>query len=128
MEGDDFNEPICDAVRSILDGHIVLSRDLGAAGHYPAIDVLQSVSRLASRLSAPEQKNAANKIREALATYHRAEDLINLGAYTAGANAALDAAIRVRPRLLSFLRQEPAANSPLPQTLQDMQALATALA
>ncbi len=128
VEGDDFNEPICDAVRSILDGHIVLSRDLGAAGHYPAIDILQSVSRLASRLSGTEQKNAANRIREALATYHRAEDLINLGAYTAGANAALDAAIRVRPRLLSFLRQEPAANSPLPQTLQDMQALATALA
>jgi len=127
VEGDDFNEPICDAVRSILDGHIVLSRDLGAAGHYPAIDVLQSVSRLASRLSAPEQKNAAVRIREALATYHRAEDLINLGAYTAGANSALDAAIRVRPQLLSFLKQEPAANSPLPQTLQDMQQLASAL-
>jgi FliI/YscN family ATPase len=127
VEGDDFNEPICDAVRSILDGHIVLSRDLGAAGHYPAIDVLQSVSRLASRLSAPEQKNAAVKIREALATYRRAEDLINLGAYTAGANATLDAAIRVRPQLLSFLKQEPAANSPLPETIQGMQLLAAAL-
>jgi len=127
VEGDDFNEPICDAVRSILDGHIVLSRDLGTAGHYPAIDILQSVSRLASRLSSPQQKDAAVKIREALATYHRAEDLINLGAYTAGANAALDAAIRVRPQLLSFLRQEPAANSPLPQTLHDMQLLAGAL-
>ncbi|MGA3028212.1 MAG: FliI/YscN family ATPase [Bryobacteraceae bacterium] len=127
VEGDDFNEPICDAVRSILDGHIVLSRDLGAAGHYPAIDVLQSVSRLASRLSSTPQKDAAVKIREALATYHRAEDLINLGAYTAGANATLDAAIRVRPQLLSFLKQEPAANSPLPQTLHDMQLLAAAL-
>ena len=127
VEGDDFNEPICDAVRSILDGHIVLSRDLGAAGHYPAIDVLQSVSRLASRLSSAEQKGAAVKIREALATYHRAEDLINLGAYTAGANATLDASIRVRPQLLSFLKQEPAANSPLPETLHNMQLLAAAL-
>jgi len=127
VEGDDFNEPICDAVRAILDGHIVLSRELGAAGHYPAIDVLQSVSRLASRLSSEEQKRAAVRIREALATFHRAEDLINLGAYTAGANATLDAAIRVRPQLLSFLKQEPAANSPMPQTLQEMQMLAAAL-
>jgi FliI/YscN family ATPase len=127
VEGDDFNEPICDAVRSILDGHIVLSRDLGAAGHYPAIDILQSVSRLASRLSSDEQKNAAVKIREALASYHRAEDLINLGAYTAGTNAVLDAAIRVRPQLLSFLKQESATNSPMPETLESMKLLATAL-
>jgi FliI/YscN family ATPase len=127
VEGDDFNEPICDAVRAILDGHIVLSRELGAGGHYPAIDVVQSVSRLATRLSSAEQNAAAVKIREALATYHRAEDLINLGAYTAGANATLDAAIRVRPRLLSFLKQEPAANSPLPQTQREMQLLAAAL-
>jgi FliI/YscN family ATPase len=127
VEGDDFNEPICDAVRAILDGHIVLSRDLGAAGHYPAIDILQSVSRLAPRLSSTEQNGAAAKIREALAAYHRAEDLINLGAYTAGGNAMLDAAIRVRPKLLSFLKQEPAANSPLPETLHDMQLLAAAL-
>jgi FliI/YscN family ATPase len=127
VEGDDFNEPICDAVRSILDGHIVLSRDLGSAGHYPAIDVLQSVSRLASRLSSDEQKNAAMKIREALAAHHRAEDLINLGAYTAGTNAVLDAAIRVRPQLLSFLKQESAANSPMPETLESMKLLASAL-
>jgi FliI/YscN family ATPase len=127
VEGDDFNEPICDAVRSILDGHIVLSRDLGSAGHYPAIDILQSVSRLASRLSSDEQKNGAMKIREALASYHRAEDLINLGAYTAGTNPALDAAIRVRPQLLSFLKQESAANSPMPETLESMKLLAGAL-
>ena len=127
VEGDDFNEPICDAVRSILDGHIVLSRDLGSAGHYPAIDILQSVSRLASRLSSDEQKNAAMKIREALAAHHRAEDLINLGAYTSGTNPALDAAIRVRPQLLSFLKQESAANSPMPETLASMKLLAAAL-
>ena len=106
VEGDDFNEPICDAVRAILDGHIILSRDLGAAGHYPAIDVLQSVSRLAPRLYMAEQRDAAAKIREALATYHRAEDLINLGAYASGANPKLDAAIRMRPQLLEFLKQD----------------------
>jgi len=85
------------------------------------------VSRLASRLSSDEQKNAAMKIREALAAHHRAEDLINLGAYTAGTNAALDASIRVRPQLLSFLKQESAANSPMPETLASMKLLASAL-
>ncbi len=127
VEGDDFNEPICDACRSILDGHIVLSRQLGAAGHYPAIDVLHSVSRLANRLSSAEQKQAAVKIREALSTYQRAEDLINLGAYVAGSNAALDAAIRVRPQLLSFLKQDTANAAPLPETLSQMVQLAGAL-
>jgi FliI/YscN family ATPase len=127
VEGDDFNEPICDAVRSILDGHIILSRELGAAGHYPAIDVLNSVSRLAPRLAAEGQSGAAVKIREAMATYRRAEDLINLGAYTAGANPMLDAAIRVRPQLLSFLKQDCTAAVGFPQTLQQMQQLAAAL-
>src|SRR5436305_699549 len=81
VEGDDFNEPIADAVRSILDGHIILSRELGAAGHYPAIDVLSSVSRLTSDLAGADQKNAAAKLRDAMAIYRRTEDLINLGAY-----------------------------------------------
>src|SRR3954462_2197640 len=76
VEGDDFNEPICDAVRAILDGHIILSRDLGAAGHYPAIDILNSVSRLTSDLASPEQKASATKLRAALSDYQRSEDLI----------------------------------------------------
>lgn len=117
VEGDDFNEPICDAVRAILDGHIVLSRELGAAGHYPAIDILHSVSRLAGRLCTPEQKDAAAKIRDALATHERSEDLINLGAYVSGANPKLDAAIRLRPRLLDFLKQNSADHSPFDQTM-----------
>ncbi len=124
VEGDDFNEPICDAVRSILDGHIILSRQLGAEGHYPAIDVLQSVSRLASRLSTPEQKSAAQKIREAMATYERAEDLINLGAYVGGSNPKLDAAIRSRAQVLDFLKQDAAVNARFEETLARMQELA----
>ena len=123
VEGDDFNEPISDAVRAILDGHIVLSRELAAMGHYPAIDVLQSVSRLASRLFTPEQAEAARRFREALATYQRSEDLINLGAYTAGTNAALDRAIEVRPKLLEFLRQTPEERCTLEETLKRMQRL-----
>ena len=124
VEGDDFNEPICDAVRAILDGHIILSRELGAAGHYPAIDVLQSVSRLAPRLYTPEQRDAALKIREALATHQRAEDLINLGAYASGANPKLDAAIRIRPQLLEFLKQDNASLAPFEQTMAEMRELA----
>lgn len=127
VEGDDFNEPVCDAVRAILDGHIVLSRRLGTEGHYPAIDVLESVSRLASRLSKPEQKRAAQKIREAMAAYDRAADLINLGAYAAGSNPKLDAAIAVRERLLAFLRQDPSVNAPAGETLKRMEELAAAI-
>ncbi|HYK61003.1 MAG TPA: hypothetical protein VEV85_16345 [Bryobacteraceae bacterium] len=106
-----FNEPITDAVRAILDGHVVLSRDLAAMGHYPAIDILNSVSRLANRVATQEQRAAARAVREALADYRQSEDLINLGAYVAGANARLDAAIRLRPKLLDFLRQEPKRTS-----------------
>jgi flagellum-specific ATP synthase len=124
VEGDDFNEPICDAVRSILDGHIVLSRQLGTEGHYPAIDVLQSVSRLASRLAGPEQKAAAQKIREALATFQRAEDLINLGAYAGGSNPKLDAAIKSRTQMLDFLKQDSAVNAPLEETMARMKEIA----
>ncbi len=123
VEGDDFNEPISDAVRAILDGHIVLSRDLGAAGHYPAIDVLNSVSRLASRLAGSEQMEASRRMREALAAYQRSEDLINLGAYASGSNPELDAAIQLRPRLLEFLRQPPDEVTPFEETLERMVAI-----
>jgi flagellum-specific ATP synthase len=124
VEGDDFNEPIADAVRAILDGHVILSRELGARGHYPAIDILNSVSRLASHISTPPQREAARKIREALAAYRQSEDLINLGAYVAGSNGSLDSAIKLRPQLLTFLRQEPEAAEPLDNTLQQLYALA----
>src|SRR5579862_1483756 len=118
VEGDDFNEPICDTSRAILDGHIVLSRELGTMGHYPAIDILNSVSRLASRIAEPDHREAARKIRETLAAYQQSEDLINLGAYAAGSNSRLDSAIRLRPQLMEFLRQEPEAAVPLRSTLE----------
>ena len=125
VEGDDFNEPICDAVRAILDGHIILSRELGAMGHYPAIDILNSVSRLANKVTTPEQREAARKIREALASYQQSEDLINLGAYAAGSNARLDLAIRLRPNLMQFLRQPADVAAPMTDTLKQLYALAS---
>ena len=128
VEGDDFNEPICDAVRGILDGHFILSRQLGAQGHYPAIDILHSVSRLTSAIATPAQKDAAQKIRAALAAYRDAEDLIQLGAYVAGSNAALDASICLRPELIDFLRQDAHSVSPIGETLSRLGELASRLA
>jgi FliI/YscN family ATPase len=127
VEGDDFNEPICDAVRGILDGHFILSRQLGNQGHYPAIDILHSVSRLTNAIATPEQKEAARRIRGALSAYRDAEDLIQLGAYVAGSNPQLDASVRLRPELLEFLRQDHLANSPLPETLSRLEQLAARL-
>jgi FliI/YscN family ATPase len=124
VEGDDFNEPICDAVRAILDGHLILSRDLGAMGHYPAIDILQSVSRLAGRVATAEQRDGGRKIREALSEYQRSEDLINLGAYVAGSNTRLDSAIRLRPKLMEFLRQEPEVCEAIDKTIAKLTGLA----
>ncbi len=124
VEGDDFNEPICDAVRSILDGHITLSRQLGASGHYPAIQVLDSVSRLESKLATPQQAASARKIREALAIFRQSEDLINLGAYVSGANPRLDAAIKSRSDLIQFLRQNGGEVSSIDETIGRMDALA----
>jgi flagellum-specific ATP synthase len=124
VEGDDFNEPICDAVRAILDGHITLARDLGAAGHYPAIQVLDSVSRLQSQLMTPEESAYARKIREALALYRQSEDLINLGAYVSGSNPKLDAVIRSRNEIMRFLRQGPTDTSVVDETVRQMNVLA----
>jgi FliI/YscN family ATPase len=127
VEGDDFNEPICDAVRAILDGHIQLSRALSARGHYPAIDVLHSVSRLASRIASGSERIAAQRIREALSVLDRSEDLINLGAYASGANPRLDSAIRVRSNIEAFLKQEAGADAELNETLDRMTQLANAM-
>jgi FliI/YscN family ATPase len=127
VEGDDFNEPICDAVRGILDGHFILSRQLAGQGHYPAIDILHSVSRLTSAIATPAQKLAGQKMRSALAAYRDAEDLIQLGAYVSGSNPSLDTSIKMRPDLLDFLRQDHLASAELPETLSKMEALAKKL-
>jgi flagellum-specific ATP synthase len=105
VDGDDMNEPIADAVRSILDGHIVLTRSLAHSGHYPAIDVLQSVSRLVSEITTPEVREAGTRLRSALAVYREKEDLISIGAYQPGTDPLLDAAIALRPAMDGFLRQ-----------------------
>ena len=124
VEGDDFNEPICDAVRSILDGHITLARELGAAGHYPAIQILDSVSRLQSKLATKEESEHARRIREALAVYRQSEDLINLGAYVSGSNPRLDTAIKARTELMKFLRQGSHDVSSLNDTVRQMEQVA----
>ena len=105
VEGDDMNEPIADAVRSILDGHITLSRTLAARNHYPCIDILHSNSRLFSHITTPPQMTAAGRVRELLATYQRAEDLINIGAYQAGSNPKVDEAIARYDQMIAYLRQ-----------------------
>jgi flagellum-specific ATP synthase len=105
VEGDDMNEPIADAARSILDGHIVLSRRLATAGHFPSIDVLESVSRVVGAVSTPAQQQAATTLRSLMAAYRDAKDLIEIGAYVAGTNALVDRAIVLRDATDAFLRQ-----------------------
>lgn len=106
VEGDDMADPIADTARSILDGHIVLSRELAARNHFPAIDVLQSISRVMRDIVTPQQYAAARTVVESLATYARSEDLINLGAYKAGANPRLDKAVAMSQAIAAYLRQD----------------------
>jgi flagellum-specific ATP synthase len=105
VEADDMNDPIADAVRSILDGHLVLTRELATANHYPAIDVLESVSRLTRDLTTPEQQRISAQARDTLATHRKNQDLINIGAYPAGTNAAIDFSIQLHEPLKGFLQQ-----------------------
>ena len=106
VDGDDFNEPITDTARSILDGHIVLSRRLGQKNHYPAIDVLQSISRVMSAIADKEHKKVAGMLKNVLATYQEAEDLINIGAYKSGSNPDIDYAIEKIKAVNEFLCQD----------------------
>ena len=105
VEGDDFNEPISDTARSILDGHIMLSRDLAHKNHYPAVDILQSISRVMPDVTSKEHRDAAGKIRNLLAVYKKNEDLINIGAYVRGSDPKCDAAIRMIDKINEFLTQ-----------------------
>ena len=106
VDGDDFNEPITDTARSILDGHIMLSRKLGHKNHYPAIDILQSISRCMSQIATKEHKEYAGRLKNVLAVYQEAEDLINIGAYKEGSNPEIDYAISKITKVNEFLRQD----------------------
>jgi flagellum-specific ATP synthase len=120
VEGDDMNEPVADTARGILDGHVVLSRELAQRSHYPAIDVLQSVSRVMPQITPPEQREAADTLRELLATYRSAEDLINIGAYVDGSNPRIDRARAKIEAIYSFLRQRADEPSHYVDTLRQL--------
>ncbi|KJS15910.1 MAG: ATP synthase [Peptococcaceae bacterium BRH_c4b] len=123
VDADDMNEPISDAVRGILDGHIVLSRQLASQNHYPAIDVLSSISRLMSEIITPEQRARAARVRDLLATHKQSEDLINIGAYVKGSNAKIDDAINSYDDIISFLRQDMNDSSDFEDMLKEFELL-----
>ena len=123
VDGDDFNEPITDTARSILDGHIMLNRKLGHKNHYPAIDILQSISRCMSQIADKEHKQAAGKLKGVLATYNEAEDLINIGAYKSGSNPSIDYAISKIDAVNTFLRQDVDAKYSFEESVEMLQAL-----
>jgi flagellum-specific ATP synthase len=120
VEGDDTNEPIADALRAILDGHINLTRDLATQNHYPAIDVLSSISRVMDDIINPEQRRYANLLKETLATYRKAEDLINIGAYVAGSNPKIDYAIKMIEKINRYLKQEIDETTPFDESISQL--------
>ncbi|HWL26863.1 MAG TPA: flagellar protein export ATPase FliI [Ureibacillus sp.] len=124
VDGDDMNEPIADAVRGILDGHIVLDRTLANKGQYPAINVLKSVSRLMNHISEDEHVKAANRLRELYYTYSKSEDLINIGAYKRGTSKEIDEAIYYEPLITNFLKQEYKDKVTLDDSVNELVALA----
>nr|WP_209280227.1 FliI/YscN family ATPase [Desulfobaculum xiamenense] len=123
VDGDDFNEPVADSVRSILDGHIVLTRDLADQGHYPAIDVLKSVSRLRSDVTPRDMLRVGQDFIRLLATYNRVEDMVNIGAYARGSNAEIDAALDMIGPQRAFLQQEVGSGSTLEESFANLAAL-----
>ena len=123
VEGDDMTEPIADETRSILDGHIVLSRKLGSANHYPAVDVLASASRVMNNVITPEHKANAGRLRELMASYADVELLVKIGEYQRGGDATTDEAIDKQDRIKAFLRQRTTEASSLEQTLAALKVL-----
>lgn len=124
VEGDDFNEPIPDAVKGITDGHLWLSRSLANRGHFPAIDVLQSISRVRGDVADPDHVRMARRVLALTAIYHEIEDMVNIGAYVPGTNLEFDLAVQSRPRIVQFLQQEPTAPSTLDQSRKQLADLA----
>ncbi len=127
VDGDDHNEPIADTVRSILDGHVVLDRKLATAGHFPSVDVLGSVSRLASRVTTPDQRQVAGALRQVLAARREVQDLIDVGAYAPGANPRVDAAIANAGAIAGFLQQRMDDVTPAGEAWQRLTALVGAM-
>lgn len=124
VEGDDMSDPVADSVRSLLDGHVVLSRKLAEMGHYPAVDILRSVSRLMGSIVTPEHALAARRMRAACSTYRMAEDLINIGAYSPGSNPKIDKAIAMIDRINAFLCQSSGTRSSFEQTRNQLMEIA----
>lgn len=120
VEGDDMNEPISDTVRGILDGHIILSRDLAYKNHYPAVDVLGSLSRVMPEITTPEHRKAAGQVRDIMATYNKNADLINIGAYVKGTDSKIDRSIALIDRINDFLKQSTSENSDYNQTIETL--------
>ena len=118
VEGDDFNEPISDTARSILDGHIMLSRDLAHKNHYPAVDILQSISRVMNDIVSKEHKIAAGKVRNLLALYQKNADLINIGAYIKGTDPNIDKALELNETINKFLIQSTDEACPYDDTVK----------
>ncbi|MCR4787344.1 MAG: FliI/YscN family ATPase, partial [Lachnospiraceae bacterium] len=123
VDGDDFNEPITDTARSILDGHIMLNRALAHKNHYPAVDVLQSISRCMSQIAQKPHKEAAGRLKNVLATYNEAEDLINIGAYKSGSNPDIDYAIKKIKAVNEFLMQQTDEKFSFEETVEMMEGL-----
>lgn len=121
VEGDDMSEPIADETRSILDGHIVLSRDLASSNHYPAIDILQSASRVMHMVTSPEHRAKASKVRELMGAYQKSEILIKVGEYKQGSDQLVDTAIAKRPQILSFLQQGQEEFTPFTGTVEALE-------
>jgi flagellum-specific ATP synthase len=120
VEGDDMNEPVTDHMRAILDGHIVLARDLAARGHHPAIDVLHSSSRLMHQVASEEESAMARDAKRHLAIHEASRDLIELGAHQRGANPALDRAVDLKPELDKLMQQTPRESTPRAEACRQM--------
>jgi len=123
LDADDPNEPVADTLRGLLDGHVFLARDLAHRGHFPAIDVLASLSRLMSAVASERHRALAQSLRETLAQWKEGRDLVEIGAYRAGTNERLDRALEVLPRVEAFLRQAVHERSTLPETLARLEAI-----
>ena len=126
VDGDDMNEPISDTVRGILDGHIVLSRKLANGNHYPAVDVLASISRVMPNVTDDEHRDCASKLKDLVATYREAEDLINIGAYKEGSNPKIDTAIRLNDDIITFLKQRTHEVAVYEETVRNMEMIGSA--